>query len=1119
MPQHDTPIADATQRQRALDTQHSFIVQAPAGSGKTELLTQRMLALLAQAKQPEDILAITFTRKAAHEMQARLLRALHLAEGDAPHAAHALTTWQLARRVLAQDQQHAWQLRQNPQRLRVHTIDAFCASIAKQLPILSGFGAYPDILEDATPLYQQTARDCLSELDSTQAFAPALANLLSHLDNRYQRAENLLADMLACRDQWLPYLGYRQQPEQLRAHLEAGLAQLATDQLTQLQPLIAPYLATLTELVAFAQHNQPDTTHPALTHWTFTAEHLSAWRTLAQRLLTTEGQWRSRVQQQHGFPAPSSSRDKQQKALRQQMKQRMHDLLAQLADADALRQCLQQIVQLPDRHYTTQQWELVSALIELLPVLAAQLLVNFQQRGAVDYVEVTQRALLALGDEEQPTDLALLLDYRIQHILMDEFQDTSSTQFRLLQRLTTGWQPEDGRTLFLVGDPMQSIYRFRKAEVGLFLQARVYGIGAVALENLTLSSNFRAHAGLITWLNTTFTALFPTQCDMTSGAIDYSNAQAVIPARSQAAVIVHAHQQTADEAHTTVAIIQDIQQHTPTASIAILVKARAHLAHIVPALQQANIAYHANEIEKLSDKPIIDDLLSLTQALLHRGNRLAWLSLLRAPWCGLTLADLHALTYQQPSITLWQCLLQHATLPLSVDGQQRCQRIVAVLADSLRARKRHTLRGYIEGAWIALGGPACVTQQESLQQAQAFFAVLDENAEGNDIADWAALTTRLTQVTISAPKPADAHVEIMTIHKAKGLEFDYVILPHLGASTRHAQSQLLLWREYTGQQQRYLLLAPIRHTQVSHDPIYRYLQRIEQSHEQLEQTRLLYVAATRARQQLHLLGSANYLTEADGTPRVKVHNASFLHQLWPCIATEFTAQLHAQPTPSIAAAPLTPRLTLARLPSTWTLPPTWHYHGLPSTTDTPTLTRYDMTPPTTHPAHIGSVAHKLLQRISVQGVATWSRARIDAQYPWIKTQLLSLGTRPQTVATATHCIMRAIEQTLDDPRGRWILAQHPNAASEYPLTAYIEGECQHFVIDRTFIDEQQRWIIDYKISLDDTSLPDTLTRKIANYRQQLETYAKAFRLIEQRVIQLGLYFPLQQQWYTWQYLG
>src|SRR5207253_3724806 len=116
----------------------------------------------------------------------------------------------------------------------------------------------------------------------------------------------------------------------------------------------------------------------------------------------------------------------------------------------------------------------------------AQLKLVFQARGQVDFTEVAQRALLALGKEGEPTDLALALDYRIRHLLIDEFQDTSISQYELVARLTEGWEAGDGRTLFAVGDPMQSIYRFREAEVGLFLEARRGGIGTVELEQIEL---------------------------------------------------------------------------------------------------------------------------------------------------------------------------------------------------------------------------------------------------------------------------------------------------------------------------------------------------------------------------------------------------------------------------------------------------------------------------------------------------------------------------------------------------------------------------------------------------------------------------------------------------------
>ena len=129
----------------------------------------------------------------------------------------------------------------------------------------------------------------------------------------------------------------------------------------------------------------------------------------------------------------------------------------------------------PPEKYSDQQWEALEAIVALLKPAVAELRRLFAERGEVDFTEIAHGALLALGTPEAPTDLLLALDVRVKHLLVDEFQDTSNSQWELIERLTAGWEPGDGRTVFVVGDPMQSIYRFRDAQVGLFLHARRHG--------------------------------------------------------------------------------------------------------------------------------------------------------------------------------------------------------------------------------------------------------------------------------------------------------------------------------------------------------------------------------------------------------------------------------------------------------------------------------------------------------------------------------------------------------------------------------------------------------------------------------------------------------------------
>ena len=158
--------ADALARATALDVTRSFIVQAPAGSGKTELLTQRFLALLAVVERPEALLAITFTRKAAAEMRNRILDALR--QCDDPSSGLRPETRALAQQVLHVDARQQWGLLRNPSRLRVLTIDALNQSLARRLPVLSGLGAGLGIDEDGVKLYRHAAERLLSHLPSAE---------------------------------------------------------------------------------------------------------------------------------------------------------------------------------------------------------------------------------------------------------------------------------------------------------------------------------------------------------------------------------------------------------------------------------------------------------------------------------------------------------------------------------------------------------------------------------------------------------------------------------------------------------------------------------------------------------------------------------------------------------------------------------------------------------------------------------------------------------------------------------------------------------------------------------------------------------------------------------------
>ncbi|MEE9452713.1 MAG: UvrD-helicase domain-containing protein [Gammaproteobacteria bacterium] len=596
-------IPDQKARQQALDIANSFIVQAPAGSGKTELLIQRFLALLTTVNQPEEIIALTFTRKAAYEMRDRIIQALTKAMNEPqPQQAHQQKTWQLAKAVQLRNDEKNWNLQHYPNRLRIQTIDSLCMRLIQQAPLHTSYSNDIKISDDIDHHYQFAVRQLFIDIDAQHPNYPALAKLMLHLDNRQGYVESLLCQLLACRDQWLPYIIYAKEDKNLRLRLQQGLENIIKGSLEALCASIPKeYQQEIVNLVQFAgsQKNIVES-QPAIAQCaqlqslpTSAGSDLALWQGIATLFLTKSHSWRKCVDKRCGFPAASSTSSKPQQELYKAMKIRMQTLLAIFVDDETLRMCLQNVLNCPPAHYEEAQWEIVSSLMQILPLLAAQLNLVFNRFATIDYIEIMTRALYSLSDEDSPSELALILDYKIKHLLVDEFQDTSIRQFQLLEKLTAGWQIGDGRTLFVVGDPMQSIYSFRGAEVGLFLWARDRGIGDVPLQSLQLTANFRSQATIVEWNNLIFGQIFPQKEDINQGAIRFNSAQAQQVDNHLAAINYYACEDEQDEAQQIITLIKKIHTQDKKTSIAILVKARSHLSALLPELHAASMPYQA----------------------------------------------------------------------------------------------------------------------------------------------------------------------------------------------------------------------------------------------------------------------------------------------------------------------------------------------------------------------------------------------------------------------------------------------------------------------------------------------------------------------------------------------
>lgn len=1131
--------SDLRQRERGLDPERSFIVQAPAGSGKTELLTQRMLVLLARVENPEEVVAITFTRKAAAEMAHRLLKRLNAArakpaaEGLEPHLR---TSHELALKVLENDARRGWDLLEQPGRLRVRTIDSLCSDLARQLPILSGLGGGHQVSEDAEPLYLQAATRAMAAIESEGDDQHTdVARILDRYDNQYDRLVTLLTDMLGKRDQWQKQLYQLWQADGFdRRRLEDTLRDLVEHELADITAEIpGAFLDGLAPVLDYAVSNDPDDAEALYAlledcaredgsvRLPASAEALPHWITLVRRLLTANGKnVRKAPDAKAGFPAPSQAKG-DERQLRQHWKDDFAGRLDLLREQMGLRERLETVLRLPRPTYDDESWASLQSLMHILLRSLQEWHLVMAESGRADFIEIAARALQALGDEGEPSDFALRLDYRIRHLLVDEFQDTSHSQIRLLERLTEGWAAGDGRTLFLVGDPMQSIYRFRKAEVSLFIKAfNGKSFRQLGLERLQLTVNFRSASPIVEWVNAAFPSVMPDEDDPLKGAVRYSPSDARPGAPDQGRVSTMLSCVKDDEAEAA-KIVDLIRQCDRKQTTAILVRSRRHASAVLAqldALKQSDrrFRYRAVQFNPLAETPMVRDLVSLTLALQQPADRLAWLAVLRAPFTGLDLTDMDSLagagTPGSVSEAIEACVRGNGPV-LSDGGMNRLRRVAPVLRQGQRQRGRVPVRDAVESAWQALGGPACIGNESELQDAATFFELLERMERDGLPIDRESLDKQLENLWAEPDSQADGRLVVMTIFAAKGLEFNTVIVPGLNKDTGNDGQKLMHWFELAESDR--IVFSPMRNADEREDArrsgdLVTFIAGVERQRQKMENGRLLYVAATRAMDGLYLFGDVAPNSAGEFRPGA----ATLLGELWPAVQSEQEAELARQfealqgdpATAGIQAVPQRYR----RLRADWTLPvaPASVPIVQAGLSEPPGYIEFRWAGEAARLA--GDLVHRLLQLIAEQGVENWlARGGFDQNKPWCRQQLRSAGIRGSRVDEVVRRTARAIETCLGSEQGRWLLAGHEEAACEYAITALLEGRPVNLVIDRTFVENGERWIVDYKTSEHSGGgLEEFLESEAERYAKQLSRYREAMTLTEDRPIRTALFFPL-----------
>ncbi len=1021
----------------ALNIGGSYIVQAPAGSGKTSLLVERYLNLLMIVQRPEEILAITFTKAAAAEMKARILVTLN-------------EDSELALRVTRRDAEMGWKIRYNPSRLKIQTIDSFAKELATQIPGLHSVSGM-DIAKDAKPLYEAAAQSLLGQLYSDNPAKNYIADFLAMLDNNAITAQRLLIAMLTKRDQWLDLTSHlsRQASEnfaQIANYVNAALGELHND-------VLAPLHNAITEndeamLVTIADHTglEPE------------------WPAILPLLLTQKFTFRSRL-----------TKSQHEAFLNKEFKALVAQWITSL-DERGLQSVLGNYQQLPSFEISETDQERILVVSICLSLAAIELEKIFHRQRIIDFTGILMRAVTGLRDEDEPTDLALHWDYRIKHMLIDEFQDTSHSQYRFFSLLTEGWQADDGSTFFAVGDPMQSIYRFRDADVSIFDQCREHGIGSIALTPLNLTANFRSCKSLVQWNNELFNDLLPAQGTSRLGAVNFSAAipiQADEPATQLACKYFSAE---ALEIQSMVAQIETLIAQDNSTSIGILCRARNHLPSLLQALQAANIDSQGTDIDPLASEPIIQDLMSLHRVLLQPSDQLSWFSLLRSPMIGALLKTLEPLASGSE--------ISDAVSELDA-SQAEFARLQNALDWARPKLYEHPLCEVLEGCWIRLGGMDAYAEEHIVHAMRWFELLENEGLNGYDCDQVSIAVNQLYAQSVQA-----AQVQIMTIHKSKGLEFDHVFLPFLSKRMASDSPSLMLWQPSSEG----LLVG------VNGDPIHSWLKHEERIRSDNEKKRLLYVACTRAKTGLFMSYSVEENKAAIGLAKhLENYAEAALSPPTPSLPLVQPANADVPIDEQIAATEIKPARRLTHLPRNYTVD--LAIAGVNAAAESLLLTDEEGAQTDDNPASnpfelaLGNLIHKALAWLGDTHAITQGHSsalqKIQTRLPnWIEQSGCDATHWPQLEAQA----YQHLSTTLASESGQWVLSSHNNAHCEWPLTGVIGNAVRNLILDRCFVANDVVWIIDYKSATPsddpsaDESLESFLAAECQRYYSQLADY-------------------------------
>ena len=895
----------------ACDPAHSVVVEACAGSGKTWLLTARLFRLLLAGAKPDQILAITFTRKAAQEMQERLfdllrecalvsdsdLNTLLSERGAKADAHHRQRARSLAGEVLT-----------NSRGVTINTFHGWFTSLCQLAPLSSGFSRQSEPTEQvdfwmdkAIDAYTQRAIQDASVHPEQQHALNTLARILDRQGMR-QVLKKALSDRVAC-------ALVRSNPHAPTVQAVFGLDDsahwpfelLAQSDCVQQVHTVARYLG----MGSTAQQTKAN-------------ELLETFELLQQSTVEAQAHWEL-------FRALFLTKTNQPKALAKSTKAQKDNSGFDEQVFQAACEWLQTAVLHAELRAQDQlDMRCTQALFDVMEPLFQTYAHMKAEQGLCDFDDLEATALRMMMDEEQRAYMQQKLDSRVQHLLIDEFQDTNPVQWSILRLWLEDYSTPERPSVFLVGDPKQSIYRFRRAEARLFEQAKHWLQQHFNAQVFNSDSTRRCAQGVVALVNRVFASeskrgntTFRPHESLTkpkpSSFLKQWPASSVYPLVGK--------EEPRSQAQRCVDVLQhwlNTQAIEGLHEVMVLVQTHASALPLMDALREANLPYSVKDKGERYLSVVWSDTVALLAFLNDPHDKLALLQLLRSPLLGVSVHDLQHLMYaahQEHNESVWNTLARcaasaqqpwqalHTQLQTWLDTAQALplfetiNKVVSDTQASVRylnaALPRERLLFAEHWDWLKawalnVNKGRFPSLQSALQQARQLQEYVGSDSDGLG---------------------ASPHVlRIMTVHSAKGLEANHVWLFDANKTMTGSGSKaglLFEWPLGDTYARSVTVMSNMDHDSPSRQSM---VTREKQAHLD-EADHLLYVALTRARHSVHISGRQEGRGAKDGWyARLQAH-ADHTFESWPVQLGQQGMLFEVEQAPPMWVRPQFPVLT------------------------------------------------------------------------------------------------------------------------------------------------------------------------------------------------------------------